>query len=139
MEYGELKYRNCLFCEHFCFVTGTRDYSDVTPGEDVELYCGAGVWRLDAYDDGESVLISHMLTARSCDKYEERKELKVGAKVRIKRETVERFKMTAEGSTYGEVIQKDNTHYDGKFYRPFKVRFSDERESWWAGKELRVI
>lgn len=72
MTFEELKYKNCLFCEHFHFAPGSPDWSDNTPGIDIEIYCNKGVWDLDIHADTKFSFRRKMLTARSCDKYEER-------------------------------------------------------------------
>jgi hypothetical protein len=64
--------KNCLFCKHFRFATGEPDWSEVTPGHDIEIGCKEDIWELDNYIDTETSFRRKMLTAKSCDQYEER-------------------------------------------------------------------
>jgi hypothetical protein len=39
----------------------------------------------------------------------------------------------------GEIINHDETHTIGQAFRPWLVRFDDDRESWYAKNELVLI
>lgn len=42
-------------------------------------------------------------------------------------------------SVSGEIIKIDNEHYQGKHRRPYLVRFTDSRESWYAANEITKL
>lgn len=64
------KKMNCLFCDHFR-LSFEADWSDVTPGEGLEICCAKGVWEFDELHEGQAQFQQYMLTAETCDKYYE--------------------------------------------------------------------
>ena len=66
--------KNCLFCKHFFYRTGYHDYSDITPGESVEIRCGKRIWELYQFMDSEDDFRAKMVTAETCASYEIREE-----------------------------------------------------------------
>ena len=66
------KYKNCLFCQHFYFMSGQIHYSEMTPGSDVSIGCSEGYWELDNKMDNEISYMVKMRNARTCQDFTER-------------------------------------------------------------------
>lgn len=62
--------RICIFCKYFYMVTGQPDYSDWTPGNEMEIGCIKGYWAVDNYVDDEVSYRDKLLTAGDCDNWE---------------------------------------------------------------------
>jgi hypothetical protein len=60
----------CLFCRNYVFFTGDRGYSEYTPGYDATMYCSAGKWEMESYEDTTESLRSKFLMAASCPSFE---------------------------------------------------------------------
>ena len=63
----------------------------------------------------------------------------VGAKVSLKPGSPSYLHFVDYMSVKGEIIKIDNQHYHVKHLRPFLVRFEDEREAWYAARELVLL
>jgi len=61
--------RNCIFCRHFVFEPATPGYSALTPGDDLEIFCGLYHWELKAMEDTQETFMRKMLRAAGCDSY----------------------------------------------------------------------
>lgn len=59
----------CLSCKRFVVITGEPDYSDVTLGSDVDIYCRKGHWRIDTFKDTEDDYEQKMMSAKDCEDY----------------------------------------------------------------------
>lgn len=66
--------KNCLFCQKFIYLAGDRGYSEMTPGYDATIRCSLLLWELDFYVDEEEDFRTKMLTAETCELFEEREE-----------------------------------------------------------------
>jgi hypothetical protein len=60
----------CLFCKYFVWRQASPDWSEVTPGSDLELYCERHYWQVDPYEDTRETYRKKILTAESCDCYQ---------------------------------------------------------------------
>ena len=58
--------RICLFCERFRVWPGSPGYSEVTPGEDAEIHCEKGHWRIRLYSDYANDYRRKLSTAKTC-------------------------------------------------------------------------
>lgn len=61
--------RICATCCHFSFQSAEQGYSSYTPGSDVHISCGRGVWAVDNYAETERGYREKMLMALVCDDY----------------------------------------------------------------------
>lgn len=61
----------CIFCKKFEFLNADGSYSDMTPGCEAEIRCGRGIWELDMFSDSEDEYRRKLLTAGSCNLYEQ--------------------------------------------------------------------
>ncbi len=68
--------RLCLWCPHFLLDTGRPPWSDVTPGDEADIRCLKGHWRLD-HRDGAQTFRLHIQKAKTCDDYELEKGLEL--------------------------------------------------------------
>ncbi len=62
---------NCSTCKHIYYSMADQGYGEYAPGKDVTIMCIKGVWELDTYEDTQEDFISHILSARECDMYED--------------------------------------------------------------------
>jgi hypothetical protein len=62
--------RICLFCKYFGWDRAVSDWSEVTPGSDLELYCKRYYWQVDPYKDTREMYRKKILTAENCVDYE---------------------------------------------------------------------
>ena len=63
--------RACHQCQHFQFDTGAPGYSDRTPSEDAELYCGKEHWKVLFYHDSRADVRRKLATAETCPDFTE--------------------------------------------------------------------
>lgn len=68
--------KNCLFCKKFMYYSGQPDYSEMTPGSNVEIGCsvvvrGRHLWEF-SYLDSEDEFRANMTRAETCELYEQR-------------------------------------------------------------------
>lgn len=59
------KERLCLWCEHCFLETGYAAYSELTPGEQFDVFCTKRHWKF-RQGDGDSAFRTNLLKARSC-------------------------------------------------------------------------
>ncbi len=62
---------NCLDCTWFYMEPSTPGYSEVTPGDDMEMGCRKCHWTLNNRRDDEASFRAKMQTATTCPDYEE--------------------------------------------------------------------
>ena len=64
----------CWWCAYFIYRGATRDYSDVTPGDQLNIECRKRVWYFDAFKTGEKEFRAIISMASKCPhfKHEER-------------------------------------------------------------------
>ena len=62
----------CLSCVEFVVITAEKDYSDDTPGSNVEIYCRKKHWRIDQFNDTEDDYEQKMSSAKDCKDYTRR-------------------------------------------------------------------
>ena len=68
--------RFCILCGHFYFCSGHEGWSEVTPGENAEMYCQKGKWALDLQAHTQDDMREAMKTANRCEHYIHHKEMK---------------------------------------------------------------
>jgi len=59
----------CLWCKHFYLSTGSRGYSEFTPGSEFTMDCAKGHWHWKEYGSEEQYRAC-ILTALHCEDYE---------------------------------------------------------------------
>ena len=63
--------RTCTTCQHFYVCPGTPDYSELTPGEPMELKCGKYHWDISESEITSEMVREKFLTAIDCPDYQE--------------------------------------------------------------------
>jgi hypothetical protein len=56
----------CWFCQHFYWNNAERDWSDVTPGHDFEMYCNKRHWEFDVYKTSQLEFSDMINKAKTC-------------------------------------------------------------------------
>jgi hypothetical protein len=70
---GMMKPQCCWECKHFTYCPATPDYSEYTPGSNFDIWCNKNIWKFDAYITTQKEFEKILQTAKTCDKFEERK------------------------------------------------------------------
>ena len=71
---SEIRQKCCWECRQLVYRAAEQDWSDVTPGSDAALYCARGIWDVDFFADNQDTFRTKILTARTCDQFEEMAE-----------------------------------------------------------------
>ena len=66
--------KSCLECGNWWFNPGCSDYSDVTPGEDWELNCNKGHFRMSGFDITQEEFREKLLLANKCEDFKQFKK-----------------------------------------------------------------
>ena len=65
----------CIFCTYFNFDLGCPDFSDVTPGDPVEIECMKGKWRMGQYEEDAQIKYRKKIRmAKDCPLFEMEKD-----------------------------------------------------------------
>ena len=73
--------KNCLFCKHFHFDSGSPGYSEMTPGSDMSMGCELfsysrpkKYWQFSHAETTENKFRQYMVSAETCPDYWNREE-----------------------------------------------------------------
>jgi len=64
--------RLCWWCKHFSYHNAVADWSEDTPGNSFELYCGKQKWEYDPYETSLEQFREIICTAEKCECFEKR-------------------------------------------------------------------
>ena len=73
-EIGKFK-KLCYYCKHFEFHNGHENWSDVTPGEQLELWCDLSKWQFDSCSTSQQKFAEILETAEKCENFELNKSI----------------------------------------------------------------
>jgi hypothetical protein len=58
---------------YFYLESATRDYSEMTPGNELDISCGKGVWKFNPYTITTEGFEKMFTSAQTCRYYEEKR------------------------------------------------------------------
>jgi len=60
----------CWWCKHFTYYSGSPEYSEYTPGCDIELLCAKNHWKFNSIHTNEIEFRNILMSAEKCSDYE---------------------------------------------------------------------
>lgn len=62
----EPKLNLCIYCQHFYMWEAEQEWSEVTPGSDLEIGCAKGHWRVNNYSITTQQYRGYLEMANTC-------------------------------------------------------------------------